>query len=291
MAISNIDNIADWGLSDKQIAAYPTVYRDDLLAGKTVFVAEAGGAIGRAIAFLCARLGAELMIGGPEQDKLDATAQSIKHYLGRDIHTAVIVSHDPETIDKALARLWQLSGKLDILVNSESAAPVPQNAIDISVDDWKQAVESKLNGAWYRMQKAAQCWRDYGQAGSIVNLVADIWRGMPGAAHESATGAGVVFAGRSLAVEWAPYNIRVNAIALGTLARADVTITAAELEQLQRSNPLLRCGDVMDIAEAVVYLGAPSAKFITGECLTVDGGQRLWGEVWPNGKAEYFNTP
>ncbi|MBQ0720277.1 MAG: SDR family oxidoreductase [Gammaproteobacteria bacterium] len=288
----NPEAVESWGMSNEEIAAYPTVYRDDLLAGKVVLIAGGDAGLGRATAYLCARLGGEVMICGPLQTELDATVQGVKQHLGRDIQAQAMRIHQPEAVDALLARVWQQFGKLDILVNSGGGGQTPGDAIDFSVEQWTDVVESKLNGCWYMMQKAAQRWREDEQAGSIVNLVADIWRGMPGLAHSCAADAGLVFAGNSLAVEWAPYNIRVNCVSHGTIARSDISPTGPDNSaELTRANPMLSCGDVMDIAEAVVYLAAPSGKFITGECLTVDGGQKLWGEVWPNGKPDYFATP
>ena len=243
------------------------------------------------MSYLCARLGAQVLICSRDQGKLDATAAGIKQSLGIDIDTQGMTIRDPDAVTKLMDRAWDKFGQLDILINN-AGTQIPQAAIDFSVDDWKSSVETNLNGTWYMMQSAAQRWRDAERSGSIVNIVADIWRGMPGLAHSCAARAGVVFASRSLAVEWAPYKIRVNCVAPGTIATPNLLENAGEArEDLHRANPMLHCGEVMDIAEAAVYLGVSSGKFITGECLTVDGGQRLWGEAWANGRPEYFETP
>ncbi|MGY8961316.1 MAG: SDR family oxidoreductase, partial [Alphaproteobacteria bacterium] len=125
--------------------------------------------------------------------------------------------------------------------------------------------------------------------GSIINMVADIWRGMPGIAHTCAARAGVVYLSRSVAVEWAPLGIRVNCVAPGCVETEAFGLYPPEgSATFPESNPQLRPGDVQDIAEACVYLAAPSGKFITGEVLTVDGGQQLWGDPWPTGRPDYF---
>ncbi len=280
-----------WGLNDDELASYPTAYRDDYLKGKSVIVSGGGTGIGRAMAYLFARLGAQVMICSRNQENLDETAAGIKQRLGREIDTLSMTIRDPEAVKALMDRVWDKYGKLDLLVNN-GGGQFPQQAIDYSVNGWKAVIDTNLNGTWYMMQAAAQHWRDHHQPGSIVNIVADIWRGMPGIAHTCAARAGVVFASRTVAVEWAPYKIRVNCVAPGTIATPGLNVYPEEAaKDFHRANPMLACGDALDIAEAALYLGTHSGKFVTGECLTVDGGQRLWGEVWPNGKPEYFDMP
>ena len=280
----------EWGLDDDQLAAYPTVYRNDLLAGKSAIISGGGTGLGRAMAYLFARLGADVLICSRNEENLQETADGIKSRVGRDIHIQAMTIRDPEAVEALMDMAWSKFGKLDILVNN-GGGQFPQQSIDYSVNGWKAVIDTNLNGSWYMMQKAAQHWRDHNQAGNIVNIVADIWRGMPGIAHTCAARAGVIFASKSVAVEWAPHNIRVNCVAPGTVETPGFRVYPPEAsEDFGKANPMLHTGDAMDIAEAAVYLAAPSGKFITGECLTVDGGQQLWGEVWPNTKPEYFNV-
>jgi NAD(P)-dependent dehydrogenase (short-subunit alcohol dehydrogenase family) len=139
------------------------------------------------------------------------------------------------------------------------------------------------------MQAAAKAWVERKSPGVIVNIVADFWRGMPGIAHTAAARAGVAYLSKSVAVEWAPLDIRVNCVAPGVLETSGFAHYPPEgLETYAEANPMRRPGDVWDVAEACVYLAAPSAKFITGEVLTVDGGQQCWGDPWPTGRPEHF---
>ena len=92
-------------------------------------------------------------------------------------------------------------------------------------------------------------------------------------------------------MEWAPINVRVNCVAPGSIASDGLNVYPREAaEQFRNSNPMRRLGDVFDIAEAVVYLSAPTGKFITGEMLAVDGGRQQWGEDWPGGIPDYFRV-
>ena len=280
-----------WGLDDTELASYPTVYRSDLLTGQVALISGGGTGLGRAMAYLFARLGAQVMICGRRQEKLDETAAGIRAHLGREIASRAMTIRDPEAVAELLDETWSRFGSLDILVNN-GGGQFPQAAIDFSVKGWNAVIDTNLNGTWYMMQQAAKRWREAGRGGSIINIVADIWRGMPGIAHTCAARAGVVFATRSLAVEWAPLQIRVNCIAPGTIATPGLEVYPEEASRnFHRANPMLHCGDAMDIAEAAVYLATSSGKFITGECLTIDGGQQLWGEVWPHGRPAWFEAP
>jgi citronellol/citronellal dehydrogenase len=139
------------------------------------------------------------------------------------------------------------------------------------------------------MQRAAQHWREARQPGSIVNVVVVTDRGMPGVAHTVAARAGIIGATRTVAVEWAPLNIRVNCIAPGLTATEGLAVYPPEAQkEFPNANPMRRPGTPMEIAEGCVYLSAASGSFITGEVLTVDGGGRLWGELWTAGRPEHF---
>jgi NAD(P)-dependent dehydrogenase (short-subunit alcohol dehydrogenase family) len=127
--------------------------------------------------------------------------------------------------------------------------------------------------------------------GSIVNIVAVVNRGMPQVAHTAAARAGVIYLSKSVSIEWAPLNIRVNCLAPGSIATDGLNVYPREAaEAFSVSNPMKRLGDVMDIAQGVVYLASSTGKFITGEVLTVDGGRQNWGEDWPGGIPDYFRV-
>jgi citronellol/citronellal dehydrogenase len=113
--------------------------------------------------------------------------------------------------------------------------------------------------------------------------------GLYGVAHTIAARSGVIGLTRSVAVEWAPLGIRVNCIAPGAIETEGWKVYTPEARAAYpRSNPMMRVGTGWDIAEACVYLGGPTGRFVTGELLTVDGGGQLWGETWTTGKPDYF---
>ena len=282
------DTTERWGMTEEQLAREPLVFRDGLLDGQVVLLSGGGGGFGRAMAYVLVRLGAELVICGRRADKLERTAAGIRERLGREVLCCPMTIRDPAQVGTLFGRTLDRFGRLDLLVNN-AGGQFPQAAIDYSVKGWNAVIDTNLNGTWYMMQQAARHWRDSGAAGSIVNIVAGVERGMPQIAHSCAARAGVIHLSKSVAVEWAPHRIRVNCIAAGAIASDGLDVYEPEVaEHCRVSNPLLQLGDVLDIAQGVVYLSATSGKYVTGEVLHIDGGRQMWGEDWPGGIPEYF---
>jgi citronellol/citronellal dehydrogenase len=281
------DTKQQFGLTEEQLDSLPTAYRQDLFAGKVVLVSGAGSGIGKATAWLYARLGARVAICGRTLEKLERTAAGLER-LGAEVLVFPMNIRDPDQVTALMDAVWERFGGLDVLINN-AGGQFAQNAIDFSPKGWKAVIDNNLNGTWYMMQNAAQRWRDDNKPGVIVNVTSAIWRGICGVAHSTAARAGVIYLSKTVAVEWAPLDIRVNSIALGTLETEGFENYEPEARaQFKRSNPMMHNGDAWDIAEACIYLSAPSGKFITGEVLTIDGGGQMWGEMWIAGKPDYF---
>ena len=280
-----------WGMTDDELAAIPLVFRDGVLAGQVCLISGGGSGMGRAIAYVLTRLGAQVMICGRRAEKLQETAEGIQRLLGKTIATHAMTIREPEAVQTLFDETVRRFGRLDLLVNS-AGGQYPQAALDFSVKGWNAVIDTNLNGTWYMMQSAARHWRDRGGGGAIVNIVAVVTRGMPQVAHTAAARAGVIYLSKTLSVEWAPHHIRVNCVAPGSIATDGLNVyPRAAAEAFSVSNPMKRLGDVIDIAQSVVYLAAPTGKFITGEVLTVDGGRQNWGEDWPGGIPDYFRVP
>ncbi|MES2488992.1 MAG: SDR family oxidoreductase [Pseudomonadota bacterium] len=267
-----------------------TVYRSDLFKGKVALVSGGGSGIGRASALLFARLGATVVICGRTLEKLEkvvAFAQS----KGANMTAMTVNVREPEAVDALYKQIHEKFGRLDYVVNN-AGGQFPQNAIDYAPKGWMAVINNNLNGTWFMMQRAAQYWRDQKTPGSIVNIVVVIERGMPGVAHTVAARAGIIGASRTVAVEWAPLGVRVNCVAPGLTATEGLDVYPPEaVKEFPLANPLKRPGTPMEIAESVIYLSASSGSFITGEVLTVDGGGKLWGELWTAGRPDYYALP
>jgi citronellol/citronellal dehydrogenase len=276
------------GLTDDELAIHPTVYAPGVLKDQVAVVSGAAGGIGRAIAWLFARLGAHVVLAGRNQSKLDALLANLAgQNLNASAHAADI--REPQAVDALFDSVWAAQGRIDFLINS-AGGQFPQAAIDYSIKGWNAVIDTNLNGTWYMMQAAAQRWRERKHPGSIVNIVVVTTHGVYGIAHSIAARSGVIGLSRAVAVEWAPLDIRVNCVAPGLIETSGWDVYSAEARAAyQRSNPMMRTGSSWDIAEACAYLVGPSGKYITGETLTVDGGGQLWGETWTMAKPDYFS--
>lgn len=273
--------------SDHELLTAPLTYRDDLLKDQVVLVSGAGSGIGKAIAIQCARLGAKVAICGRKADKLEATAALLTG-IGADVMVRPTSIRDAEDVGRLHAEVWDRFGRLDHLVNN-AGGQFPQAAIDYSVKGWNAVIDTNLSGTWHMMQAAARGWRDHGKPGSIINIVTVVWRGMPGVAHTCAARAGVIYLSKTVAIEWAPLNIRVNCVAPGAIATEGMDVYSEEAQRdLPRSNLMQRFGQARDVADAVTYLAGPSGAFVTGEVMVVDGGNQVWGDQWTIPRPDYF---
>ena len=267
----------------------PTAFRSDLFSNQIALVCGGGSGIGRATALTFARLGATVVITGRSQDKLDAVV-AFARAKGARMQGFAAQLREHENVVALFEKIEAEVGVPDVLVNS-AGGQVPQNAIDLSPKGWNAVISNNLNNSWFVMQRAAQRWRDLQRGGSIVNVIVVLERGMPGVAHTQAARAGIVGAMRTVAVEWAPLGIRVNCVAPGLTASEGLDVYPPEaVAEFPRANPLKRPGTPMEISEACVFLSSPSASFVTGEVMTVDGGGRLWGELWLTGRPEWYRN-
>ena len=121
----------------------------------------------------------------------------------------------------------------------------------------------------------------YLKPNSRVNIIANIFRGFPGMAHTGAARAGVENLTMTLAVEWSKYNIQINAVAPGIIKSTGLDQYPPEfLKDIEVAIPAKRLGTIDEVAYITLFLCSPMARFITGETVYVDGGQRLWGDLW-----------
>src|SRR3954453_129291 len=164
-----MDDRQKQGLADAELANHPTVYAADALKDQVVVVSGGAGAIGRAIAWLFARLGAQVVVVGRDQGKLDALMADLTgHNLKASERAADI--REPDAVNALFDAVWAAHGRLDILINS-AGGQFPHPAIDFSINGWNAVINTNLNGTWYMMQAAAQRWRHRNHPGSIVNIV------------------------------------------------------------------------------------------------------------------------
>lgn len=280
---------SSFGMTSAEMASAATVYADNLFDGKRILISGAGSGIGKAMAWLFARLGAHVIMVGRTLEKLQAVEAALAEQ-GYKAESYALDIRDAEAVQFLFNELWWKGGHIDVLVNS-AGGQFPQHALDFSANGWKAVVDTNLNGTWFMMQAAAQQWLQEGLPGNIVNIVTVINRGMPGVAHTCAARAGVIYASKSVAVEWAPHNIRINCVAPGITDTEGMDVYPKDaVARFTDSNPMRRFASAWEVAEAAAFLSSDASRFMTGEVMIIDGGGTLWGELWTKGKPDYFKS-
>ncbi len=262
--------------------AASSIFAPGLLAGQVAFVTGGGTGIGLAIARELGALGARVVIASRKLDVVTEAAAQLRA-VGLDATALALDIRDSEQVSRVITDILASHGRLDVLVNN-AGGQFPSPAAAISTNGWNAVISTNLNGTWYVTREAARQWM-LAHGGRIVSVVADMWRGFPGMVHTGAARAGVVNMTKTLAVEWAQFGVRINAIAPGVIASSGLTRYPPEVaENAWRTIPLKRLGTVEEVAWAVAYLVSPAGAFVTGETLKLDGGGSLWGDRWPIGE-------
>jgi citronellol/citronellal dehydrogenase len=273
-------------LSDEDLATQPSALAAGLFQDRTVVISGAGSGIGRATAWLAARLGAHVVLCGRTREKLARVVEALGH-AGLRAESAEVDIRQRGAVDPLFAELFDRLGRVDLLVNS-AGGQFPQAAMDFSEKGWRAVIDTNLNGTFNMMQSVARQWRTAAQPGSIVSIVVSP-RGLHQVAHTCAARAGVGALTESVAVEWAPLGIRVNCIAPGAIVSEGWAAYPQEIHRrYAQASPLRRAGTAWEVAEAALFVGGPGGQFITGQTLHVNGGSNLWGETWTAGKPEWF---
>ena len=279
--------------------AYRSVFRPGLFAGQVALVTGGGSGIGRCTAHELASLGARVAIVGRTLEKLEAVKREIEADGGTcSVHAADI--RDEAAVQATVAAVLAAHGRIDALVNN-AGGQFPSPLAAISAKGWDAVVRNNLTGGFLMARECITQWmlEDDGngapRGGAIVNIIADMWNGMPGMGHSGAARAGMLNFTETAALEWAP--VRVNAVAPGWIASSGLDRYPPEMAETFRGLhalvPLRRLGTESEVAAAIVFLLSPAAAFVSGSCLRVDGAapnaKRIWPEVGTGGTTEAFD--
>jgi peroxisomal 2,4-dienoyl-CoA reductase len=271
-------------------AAHAQVFRPGLLDGQVALVTGGGTGIGLGFSELLAELGAHVVIASRKPDHLNAALESITA-RGHKASVVQLDVRDPERVKQVITDVAETHGRIDLLVNNAAGNFYAPSAT-LSPNAWKAVVEIDLYGTFYCSQAVYPIMAKQG-GGRIVSTSMTLhYRGWPLMAHATAAKAGVDALTKTLAVEWAPQRIRVNAIAPGPIPTEGVRkaftppadsgvpdlFAAAEekmAEYARTGIPLGRWGSPRDIANMVAFLASPAGDWITGGIFVVDGGEWL----------------
>ncbi len=254
-----------------------SIFRAGLFTGKTAVVSGGGTGIGRAIACELASLGATVIICSRSAEHIEPTRAEIEAAGGHAI-ALICDIRDVDAVEAFWSDAIERAGPVDALVNNAGGQFLSPAEL-ISPGGWRAVIETNLTGA-FNMSRAAFLHGFRERGGTIVNIVADMWRGFPGMAHTGAARAGVVNLTQTLALEWAAAGVRVNAVAPGLINSSGLKTypeaVRAQLDAIARDIPARRMGTEEEVAAAVLFLLSPASAFISGATLRVDGAGSLY---------------
>ncbi|MFL9873020.1 SDR family oxidoreductase [Paraburkholderia megapolitana] len=263
-------------------------YRSSLRAGsfddRIVLVTGGGSGIGRCCAHELASLGATVVVLGRNAEKLQRVVGEI-HDDGGRADSVVCDIRDEEQVRLAVAQTVECYGRIDLLVNN-AGGQYPAPLEHINSKGWQTVLNTNLLGGFLVSRECYTQSMKPRKSGAIVNIIADMWQGMPGMGHSGAARAGMLNFTETAAAEWA--GIRVNAVAPGWIASSgmDTYPEAAKplIRSLPKHVPLGRIGNEAEVSAAIAFLLSEGASFINGTCLRVDGGA-------PNARRHYPLMP
>lgn len=264
---------------------YRSILRDGIFAGEVHVVTGGGSGIGRCVAHELASLGAHVVITGRKPDKLERVLAEISEDGGSAEARAFDI-RDEEAVTSAIAAIVARHGRIHGLVNNAGGQfPAPMEAI--SKRGFEAVVANNLTGGFLVMREVfRQSMKENG--GAVVNMAADMWRGMPGMAHSGAARAGTVNLTKTAAYEWGPFGVRVNCVAPGWVASSGMDtydgMTKALIPQLRNHVPLGRLAVEAEVSAVICFLLSPAAAFVTGVTMPIDGGAPLGSALFPLGK-------
>src|SRR5471030_1481571 len=239
------------------------------LGGKVALVTGASSGLGSHFAHCLGEAGASVVIAARRADRL----QSLQAELTAKGVTAKSVDLDVQSADSVAAAL-EAAGPLDIVVNNAGISIV-KPALEMPEKDWDAVVDTNLRGAWLVAQGAAKRWVADKRPGSIVNIASILGlRTIGQVAPYNASKAGLIHLTHALALEWARYRIRVNAIAPGyveTEINSGFFKTDAGQAMMKRV-PMRRIGTPAELDGALLLLASEASSYMTGSVIVVDGG-------------------
>ncbi len=288
------------------MSTYNSIFAPGLFAGQTIVVTGGGSGMGRCIAHELANLGADVALVGRTLEKLQKVEQEIQQIRrpkadlssesasdGPKTASFSCDIRDEESVKATVAAIVAKFGRIDALVNNAGGQfPAPLHRINAK--GFETVVKNNLTGGFlFAREVYTQAMRGQASrarsgaraphAGTIINIIMDIWGSVPGMGHSGAARAGMLSLTETMALEWAP--VRVNAVAPGFIATSGMdkypAIMTPMIRNLHQDVPLQRLGTESEVSAAVCFLLSPGAAFISGSCLRVDGAAPQARRHWP----------
>jgi NAD(P)-dependent dehydrogenase (short-subunit alcohol dehydrogenase family) len=256
------------------------MFRQDLLAGKRVLVTGGGTGLGLSMGRRFVGLGAELVICGRRGAVLQSAAERLAQEFGRACEAHVCDIRDPNAVEAMIEGIWS-KRPLDLLVNNAAGNFIARSET-LSPRGMDAVLGIVLHGTGYATLACGRRWIAEGRGATVLSIVTSYaWTGSAYVVPSAMGKAGVLAMTRSLAVEWGPKGIRLNAIAPGPFPTPGAWERLVPNPELARTfetrNPLGRSGRHEELANLAAFLLSDEAGYINGEVVTIDGGEWLQG--------------
>jgi NAD(P)-dependent dehydrogenase (short-subunit alcohol dehydrogenase family) len=259
-----------------------SIFATGFFEGQVALITGGGSGIGLACARELAFLGARVAILGRKVDKINAALATLQGdgIAADQAWGGACDIREPEKVAETVGEVLSRFGRIDVLINN-AGGQFPTPAEMMSPKGWEAVIRNNLNGTFFMTREVGTRAMIPERRGRIVNVTAMVSRGFPGMSHTGAARAGVENLTKSLAIEWAQHQIRVNAVAPGTIRSSGTAQYGdALLEMARRATPARRLGTPEEVARLIVFLASDQSDFLTGAIVPIDGGASLWGDIW-----------
>jgi citronellol/citronellal dehydrogenase len=264
------------------MSAYKSIFRPDLFRGQVMVITGGGSGIGRCTAHELAALGAKVVLIGRKEEKLLKTVAEIIEDGGEADHRVLDIRAE-DNVKACVASILEAHGAIHGLINN-AGGQFPSPVAAINQKGFETVVRTNLVGG-FLMAREVYNQHMSKHGGAIVNMLADMWKGMPGMGHSGAARAGMQNFTMTAAVEWAPSGVRVNAVAPGWIASSGMDTydgaVKAMIPMLKNAVPLKRLGTESEVASAICWLLCEGAAFVTGATIKIDGAASIAPHMWP----------
>lgn len=255
------------------------MFKDQLFADKRILVTGGGTGLGEVMAEAYARLGATIYICGRRAVVVEETARRITGETGARVTGLACDIRVAESVDDMIARIWADGGALTGLVNNAAGNFISRTE-DLSPRGFNAIADIVFRGTFYVTLACGKRWIADRSRATVISILATwIWNGGPYTVPSAMSKAGLNIMTKSLAVEWAPHGIRLNAIAPGPFptkgAWERLNPDAASRGGSERANPMGRVGQMSELANLAIFLMADGCDYLTGQTIAIDGGLHL----------------
>jgi len=256
-----------------------TMFKDGLLKDKRILVTGGGTGLGEVMSEAYAKLGATVYICGRRAGVLDETAKRIAGSTGAKVTGIACDIRVAEAVDDMTTQIWADGGALTGLVNNAAGNFISRTK-DLSPRGFNAIADIVFRGSFYVTLACGKRWIDEGVRASVISILTTwIWNGGPYTVPSAMSKAGLNVMTKSLATEWGPNGIRLNAIAPGPFptkgAWERLNPEGASRGDSSNAIPMGRVGEMSELANLAVFLMADGCDYLTGQTIAIDGAMHL----------------